>query len=75
MANRPFPGTILVDQGTADKFLDGQLLPQRFIAACADSGQSLDFQWRSGYDHGYFFIGTFIERHLRHHAAALRALG
>jgi S-formylglutathione hydrolase len=71
VAARPFAGTVLVDQGTADKFLEGQLLSQRFIDACADAGQPLDFQWREGYDHGYFFISTFIERHMRHHAAAL----
>lgn len=75
VSRRQFPGTIVVDQGTADKFLDGQLLPQRFIDACAASGQSLDFQWRAGYDHGYFFIASFIERHLRHHAAALKSPG
>ena len=71
VAHRDFPGTILIDQGTADKFLGNQLLPQRFIDACAASGQSLDFQWRDGYDHSYFFIASFIDRHLRHHAAAL----
>jgi S-formylglutathione hydrolase len=71
VAARPFAGTVLVDQGTADKFLEGQLLSQRFIDACTGGGQPLDFQWREGYDHGYFFISTFMERHLRHHAAAL----
>lgn len=73
VSRQGFPGTILVDQGTADKFLEQQLRPQRFIDACAAVGQSLDFQWREGYDHGYFFIASFIGRHLRHHAAALGA--
>lgn len=73
LATRRFPGTIRIDQGTADKFLEGQLLPQRFIDACAAVGQPLDFHWREGYDHGYFFITTFIDGHLRHHAAALGA--
>jgi S-formylglutathione hydrolase len=71
VATQRFAGTVLVDQGTADKFLEGQLLSQRFIDACAVAGQSLDFEWREGYDHGYFFISTFMARHLRHHAAAL----
>ncbi len=71
VATQRFAGTVLVDQGTADKFLEGQLLSQRFIDACAAAGQPLDFQWREGYDHGYFFISTFMARHLRHHAAAL----
>ena len=71
VATQRFAGTVMVDQGIADKFLEGQLLSQRFIDACAAAGQPLDFQWREGYDHGYFFISTFMARHLRHHAAAL----
>ena len=71
VATHRFAGTVLVDQGTADKFLEDQLLSQHFIDACTAAGQPLDFQWREGYDHGYFFISTFMARHLRHHAAAL----
>jgi S-formylglutathione hydrolase len=71
VAEQRFAGTLLVDQGTADKFLEGQLLSQRFIDACAAAGQPLDFAWRDRYDHGYFFISTFMARHLRHHAVAL----
>ena len=71
VATQRFAGTVLVDQGTADKFLEGQLLSQRFIDACTAAEQPLDFQWREGYDHGYFFISTFMARHLRHNAAAL----
>jgi S-formylglutathione hydrolase len=68
---RPFPGVIRIDQGTADQFLDEQLRPELFAAACAESGQPLDLRMRGGYDHGYWFIQTFMEEHLRHHAAAL----
>ena len=67
----PFPGAILVDQGMADKFLADQLYPEVFEAACRESGQRLTLRRQEGYDHGYFFISTFMEDHLRHHAAHL----
>jgi len=70
---RPFPGRILVDQGLADKFLAEQLHPEAFEKACAESGQSLTLRRHGGYDHGYFFIATFVEDHLRHHAQTLCA--
>ena len=65
---------LLVDQGEADKFLAEQLLPRRFEAACLDAGQPLLMRRHAGYDHGYFFIASFVEDHLRHHAAALQSL-
>lgn len=68
---RPFGGTILVDQGLDDKFLAPQLQPERFEAACAEAGQDLVLRRHAGYDHGYYFIASFIEDHLRHHAARL----
>jgi S-formylglutathione hydrolase len=68
---RTFAGTILIDQGTDDRFLDLQLRPQLFEAACADAGQSLKLNRRQGYDHSYWFIASFIDSHLRHHAAQL----
>lgn len=68
-----FPGTILVDQGLADKFLVDQLFPEVFEAACREAGQALTLRRQEGYDHGYFFISTFMEDHLRHHAAQLNA--
>ena len=69
----PFPGAILVDQGLADKFLVDQLHPEVFEAACRESGQELTLRRQEGYDHGYFFISTFMEDHLRHHALQLKA--
>jgi S-formylglutathione hydrolase len=66
------PSTILVDQGTADTFLTTQLRPELFAAACAEAGQALTLRLQPGYDHSYFFIATFVEDHLRHHAAHLR---
>jgi len=68
----PYPAGILIDQGMADKFLhEKQLLPEAFEAACAAIGQPLTLRRQPGYDHGYYFIQTFIEDHLRHHAAQL----
>ncbi|MFW5330652.1 S-formylglutathione hydrolase [Hydrogenophaga sp. ZJX-1] len=67
----PYPGGILIDQGLADKFLTEQLYPEAFEAACAQAGQPLTLRRHAGYDHGYYFIGTFMEDHLRHHAQAL----
>jgi S-formylglutathione hydrolase len=67
-----FGGTILIDQGEADKFLENQLRPQLFAAACRESGQALNLRLQSGYDHGYFFVSSYIEDHMRHHAAALQ---
>ncbi len=63
---------ILIDQGTADKFLTEQLKPELFEAACLRSGTTLTLRLQQGYDHGYYFISTFIEDHLRHHAKYLR---
>jgi S-formylglutathione hydrolase len=63
--------SILVDQGTADPFLETQLKPELLREACRRSGVSLDLRLRDGYDHSYFFIATFIEDHLRFHAAHL----
>ncbi|MDE2305479.1 MAG: S-formylglutathione hydrolase [Gammaproteobacteria bacterium] len=71
--SRQFPGTILIDQGDADKFLTEQLRPELFEAACRASGQALSLRRHPGYDHSYYFIATFMEDHLRHHAAALHA--
>ena len=62
---------ILIDQGTADEFLEEQLYPDVFEQACREAGQPLTFRWHEGYDHGYYFISTFMEDHIRHHAQGL----
>ncbi|MHA6138858.1 S-formylglutathione hydrolase [Pseudomonas mohnii] len=67
----PYPGEILIDQGLADQFLEVQLRPELFEVACSEAGQSLTLRRQAGYDHGYYFISTFIEDHFRHHARAL----
>jgi S-formylglutathione hydrolase len=66
-----FPGTILIDQGEADPFLETQLKPALFDQACAEAGQALLLRRHAGYDHSYWFIASFIDEHLRHHAKAL----
>jgi len=66
-----FAEGILVDQGLADNFLAQQLNPDVFEAACKTAGQPLTLRRHEGYDHGYFFISTFIEDHLAHHARVL----
>jgi len=63
---------ILIDQGAADKYLD-QLQPHLFEQACKAVNQSLTLRFHPGYDHSYYFIATFIEDHIRHHAAILCA--
>jgi S-formylglutathione hydrolase len=63
---------LLVDQGTADQFLETQLKPQLLENACARAGVALTLRMQDGYDHSYFFISTFIEDHLRWHAQRLR---
>lgn len=65
---------ILVDQGAADTFLAEQLKPELLQAACEASGLPLELRFHDGYDHGYYFISTFMEDHLRHHAEQLNSL-
>lgn len=67
----PYPAGILVDQGLADKFLAEQLHPHLFEAACKAVGQPLTLRRHEGYDHGYYFIQSFMADHLAHHAATL----
>ena len=70
-AGKRCPGTILIDQGEADPFLTKQLQPERFQKACNAAGQPLELRLHPGYDHSYWFVQSFIEDHLRHHARAL----
>ena len=67
----PYPGGMLIDQGLADKFLAEQLHPHLFEAACASANQPLTLRQHAGYDHGYYFIASFMADHLRHHAMQL----
>jgi S-formylglutathione hydrolase len=65
---KQFKGDILIDQGLEDKFLANQLKPELFSTACEQHGQALSLRKHATYDHSYWFIQSFIEDHLRHHA-------
>jgi S-formylglutathione hydrolase len=69
----PYPAGILIDQGLADKFLAEQLYPEVFEAACAAAAQPLQLRRHAGYDHGYYFIATFMEDHIRFHSERLQS--
>ena len=64
---------LLIDQGDADEFLDGQLKPQLLQAACEAAGHPIELRLQPGYDHSYYFIQSFIGAHIAHHAQALHA--
>ncbi|MFC5698194.1 S-formylglutathione hydrolase [Pseudomonas sp. GCM10022186] len=63
---------ILVDQGDRDDFLVNQLKPEALQAAAKAAGHPLTLRLQPGYDHSYYFIASFIDDHLRHHAEALK---
>jgi S-formylglutathione hydrolase len=71
MRAKPFVREIPVDQGLGDKFLVEQLKPELLEAAAKASGQKLTLRRPPGYDHGYFFIQSFVADHLAHHARPL----
>lgn len=76
LASGPFASydDILIDQGTADSFLPaGQLLPEKFEAACKEKGQNCTVRMQDGYDHSYYLMATFMEEHVAFHAKRLAA--
>ena len=62
---------VLIDQGDEDDFLKAQLKSERFISAAEKVGYPIQFRMQPGYDHSYYFIASFIESHIKHHAKAL----
>jgi S-formylglutathione hydrolase len=64
---------LLVDQGSADTFLERELKPELLEAACREAGIKLTLRMQEGYDHSYYFIASFMEDHLRWHAERLQA--
>jgi len=68
---KPSRHELLVDQGGGDPYLE-QLRPDVLQQACRESGQRLTYRERPGYDHGFYFVSTFIAEHLKFHATALR---
>lgn len=63
---------IVIDQGTKDEWMN-YLVLKNFVKACEDVGQPVEINDREGYDHGYYFVSTFIENHLKHFSDSLRA--
>ena len=72
MKKRGFDGPMLIDQGTADRFLE-LLQPEALAAAMVERRQAGSFRMQKGYDHSYFFVSTFMEEHIAFHAGALFA--
>ena len=70
----PTNAEILIDQGLADAFLQEQLHPNNFLKACQKANVNLILRQHEGYDHGYYFISTFIADHIEHHAKILNSL-
>ncbi|MBR9825239.1 MAG: S-formylglutathione hydrolase [Alphaproteobacteria bacterium] len=67
----PSKAHILIDQGEADQFLAQELKPELFEQACANAGQTLTLRRQPGYDHSYYFISSFMDDHIAHHADQL----
>jgi S-formylglutathione hydrolase len=63
---------LLVDQGSADAFLEQGLRPWLLEKACARAGIPLTLRMQEGYDHSYYFISSFMAEHIAWHAARLR---
>lgn len=64
---------ILVDQGSADNFLDEQLQTHRMVEACNAGGINATIRMQEGYDHSYYFISTLMAEHVDWHTAKLKA--
>ncbi|MGL1922494.1 MAG: alpha/beta hydrolase-fold protein [Hyphomicrobiales bacterium] len=64
---------ILIEQGLDDEFLEEQLKPQNLIAAAAQTNYPLEYAEHKGYDHGFYFLSTFMEKHLGWHYEYLTA--
>ncbi len=70
LREKGWKGTILVDQGTDDQFID-KLRPGALMAAVAERRQAAVIRTQPGYDHSYFFVSSFMEDHVVFHAEAL----
>lgn len=73
MAEKGYPGHIMIDQGGADEFYD-LLKIDTMAGAIAARKQSASLRILEGYDHSYFFVSTFMEDHIAHHADVLHNL-
>jgi len=66
---------LLVDIGDADPFFERELRPELLERACAEAGIAVTLRRRTGYDHSYYFISTFMADHIRWHSERLKAPG
>lgn len=73
IANAPQSTPIMIDQGLDDEFLDEQLKPKNFNVAAAKAGYAIEYAEHKGYDHGFYFLASFMEKHLRWHYEHLTA--
>ena len=73
MASKGFPTPVLIDQGDSDQFL-GLLKPETLAEAMAAKRQAGVFRMQLGYDHSYFFVASFMEDHIMHHAEILHGV-
>jgi len=73
MASGGFPTPVLIDQGDSDQFL-GLLKPEALAQAMAAKRQAGVFRMQPGYDHSYFFVASFMEDHIMHHAEILHGV-
>lgn len=64
---------MLIDQGADDEFIENQLMPAKLESVCAENNHTVTLRYQPGYDHSYYFIASFIDDHLRHHAEACGA--
>lgn len=71
VANERLP--LLIDQGDADPFLTEQLKPELLEKAAEAHNHPINLRRQAGYDHSYFFIATFMEDHIEHHAKAIKS--
>ncbi len=62
---------LLIEQGLADEFYEGQLKTGNIESVAKEVGQDLQVNYREGYDHSYYFISTYIEEHIKFHIKAL----
>ena len=62
---------MLIEQGSADDFLERELNFELFRETCSIRNYPATFRIKEGYDHSYYFIATFIEDHLRFHGEQL----
>jgi len=65
---------LLIDQGTDDEFLEEHLSTEVFAQACKEQNHPATIRMQNAYDHSYFFIASFIDDHLEHHAKALNLI-